>query len=120
VLPDGRVQLIEGNTSPPPGVGRGDGDADDGVYRRVRKAGIIGYIYPPYAPPAQKPVNLAALPGITFTTRRGDTLARIARHFRVPAMPGSTGAGTIQRRNGGIRDPLKPGTKLILPGVKAR
>jgi hypothetical protein len=50
VLPDGRIQTIEANTSPPTGYGsQSDGG---GVYRRNRSQSLVlAYIHPAYAHP---------------------------------------------------------------------
>lgn len=49
VNPDGSITTLEANTSPGTGGSQRDGG---GVYRRTRKAGIVGYGYPAYAAPA--------------------------------------------------------------------
>lgn len=61
VQADGTIITIEANTTPPGGTGsQRDGG---GVYRRARRAGIVGYGYPTYTP---------AAPGWP-TIRRGST-----------------------------------------------
>lgn len=70
VLPDGRIQTIEGNTSAGSGGSQHNGD---GVYRRVRSTkNVVGYGYPAYA---QRAATGAARP------------AKAAVDLRTPAGP---------------------------------
>jgi hypothetical protein len=55
VLPDGRIQTIEGNTSPNDGGSQGNGG---GVYRRIRPRGVIaGFGRPRYDADNSSPYN---------------------------------------------------------------
>ncbi|MFI5954316.1 CHAP domain-containing protein [Cryptosporangium sp. NPDC051539] len=83
VLPDGRIQTIEGNTNP--------GNGQDGVYRMVRSPKFVkGYCRPGYA---------AAGPAVReYVVRSGDTLSGIARRF-------ATTTQALLRLNPAIADP---------------
>lgn len=83
---DGTVITIEGNTSSGQAGSQRDGG---GVWRRTRRAGIVGYGYPAYggaatpAPPAPKPQQLAVRPGARVIRRgdRGTDVAFVQRYL---------------------------------------
>lgn len=82
VFANGDVQCIEGNTSPGNGGSQRDGG---GVWRRVRRAGIVGYGYPAYsgAPAAPAKEGAPAAPGRTLRLAspfmRGDDVKELQR-----------------------------------------
>lgn len=93
---DGSIVTIEGNTND------GGSREGNGVYRKVRRVGIVGYGYPRYAKPAPQSVPY---PGPLRKGSRGTAVARlqrklIAKGYRIPsiqsgrARPGFWGAET--------------------------
>lgn len=79
---DGSIVSIEGNTSSGTSGSQRDGG---GVWRRTRKAGIVGYGYPSYPPP---PAPAAA--SVLRTGSSGDAVARLQRFLR-DTFPGYAG-----------------------------
>lgn len=69
---DGSIVTIEGNTSPGTGGSQRDGG---GVYRRTRRAGIVGYGYPDYAAATSRPTLRRGA--------RGDDVRAVQRAVKV-------------------------------------
>jgi hypothetical protein len=91
VLPDGRLQTIEGNTNP--------GNGQDGVYRLRRStANARGYCRPAYREE-----------GRTYTVQAGDTLSGIATAH-------GTTVDALMALNPQIenRDLIHPGDRILL------
>lgn len=95
---DGSITTIEGNTSSGSAGSQRDGG---GVYRRVRKVGIVGYAYPAY--PSALPAPASATPGrppastasnaARPTIRRGSTGAAVQLIQRFLGVVGAGGPG---------------------------
>lgn len=104
---DGSVTTIEGNTSSGQAGSQRDGG---GVYRRVRRAGIVGYAHPDYGTgpaPAQPPATAGSGSSIrpgSRTVRRGDSgtdVEFLHRYLGVvsPTDPGYGTFGPLTERN---------------------
>ncbi|MEV1294426.1 CHAP domain-containing protein [Pseudonocardia sp. NPDC049635] len=79
---DGTITTIEGNTSPGTGGSQRNGG---GVYRRVRRAGIVGYGRPAYpsGAPAQAAPDRVGRPTVRLGSR-GRDVAFVQRWLGIP------------------------------------